>query len=282
MTFSFRRPSMQDSVPPPPSGIAMRACGLTLAHDQKPVCQALDLDIPAGRITVILGPNGCGKSTLLRGLAGLLAPRAGAVLLDGRQLHHLGTRELAVRLGLLPQAPQAPQGIRVAELVARGRYPHQSFWRPWRAADDEALRLALEQTRLTELADRPVDTLSGGQRQRAWLAFALAQNTPVLLLDEPTTYLDIAHQLEVLDLCRRLNRQQGKTLVMVLHDLNQAARYADHIVALRDGKVDTCGPPASVITPDLVRRLFGIRCVVMPDPVCGTPLVVPIASVGVD
>ncbi|WP_431194673.1 ABC transporter ATP-binding protein [Achromobacter xylosoxidans] len=273
---------MQDCPASPPCAMALRARGLTLAHDLGAVCRQLDLDIPAGRITVILGPNGCGKSTLLRGLARLLAPQAGTVLLDGKDLRRFGARELAVRLGCLPQAPQAPDGIRVAELVARGRYPHQAFWQPWRADDDEAVQRALEQTRLTALADRPVDTLSGGQRQRAWLAFALAQNAPVMLLDEPTTYLDIAHQLEVLDLCRSLNQRQGKTLVMVLHDLNQAARYADHIVALRDGKVQASGPPAEVITPERVRRLFGIRCVVMADPVSGAPLVVPVSSAETD
>lgn len=282
MISSRGRLPMQDCSASPPCAMALRARGLTLAHDLGAVCQQLDLDIPAGRITVILGPNGCGKSTLLRGLARLLAPQAGTVLLDGKDLRRFGARELAVRLGCLPQAPQAPDGIRVAELVARGRYPHQAFWQPWRAEDDEAVQRALEQTRLTALADRPVDTLSGGQRQRAWLAFALAQNAPVMLLDEPTTYLDIAHQLEVLDLCRSLNQRQGKTLVMVLHDLNQAARYADHIVALRDGKVQASGPPAEVITPERVRRLFGIRCVVMADPVSGTPLVVPVSSAETD
>lgn len=273
---------MPDCSPSLSRDVALRVRGLTLAHTSTPVCQGLDLDIPAGRITVILGPNGCGKSTLLRGLARLLRPLAGSVLLDGKALQRYGARELAVRLSLLPQAPQAPDGIRVGELVARGRYPHQTFWRPWRAADGEAVREALEQTGLLTLADRPMGTLSGGQRQRAWLAFALAQNAPLMLLDEPTTYLDIAHQLEVLDLCRRLNRRQGKTLVLVLHDLNQAARYADHIIALRDGKVEACGPPVEVITPERVRRLFGIRCVVMPDPVSGTPLVVPVSSAAAD
>ncbi|WP_315135227.1 ABC transporter ATP-binding protein [Achromobacter marplatensis] len=273
---------MRDCPPSPPSDVALRARGLTLAHELANVCQDLDLDIPAGRITVILGPNGCGKSTLLRGLARLLAPQAGHVVLDGKALHHYGARELASRLSLLPQEPQAPEGIRVAELVARARYPHQTFWRPWCAADDDAVRQALAQTGLAALAARPVHTLSGGQRQRVWLAFALAQSTPVMLLDEPTTYLDIAHQLDVLDLCRRLNRQLGKTLVMVLHDLNQASRYADHIVALRDGKVEACGPPAEVITPERVLRLFGIRCVVMADPVSGTPLVVPVSSAASD
>ncbi|CUJ67479.1 ABC transporter ATP-binding protein [Achromobacter dolens] len=273
---------MRDCPPSPPADVVLRARRLTLAHELSPVCQGLDLDIPAGRITVILGPNGCGKSTLLRGLARLLAPQAGRVELEGKALQRYGARELAVRLSLLPQAPQAPDGIRVRELVARGRYPHQTFWRPWCAADDDAVLQALAQTGLAALADRPVHTLSGGQRQRAWLAFALAQNAPVMLLDEPTTYLDIAHQADVLDLCRRLNRQQGKTLVMVLHDLNQAARYADHIIALRDGKVEACGPPVDVLTPQRVQRLFGIRCVVTADPVSGTPLVVPIASAARD
>lgn len=266
------------SLPPDTLIPTVQAHGLRLANGGHLVCQGLDLAIPRGRITVIVGPNACGKSTLLRALARLLAPEAGQVVLDGKDIRRYGARELATRLGLLPQSPLAPGGIRVAGLVARGRHPHQSLWRQWSAEDEAAVRQALIRTRLVELADRPVDALSGGQRQRVWLALALAQDAPLMLLDEPTTYLDIAHQLDMLDLCRRLNRQDGKTLVMVLHDLNQAARYADHIVAMRAGAVEAVGPPAEIIEPELVQRLFGIRSVVIPDPVTGSPLVVPMAG----
>lgn len=266
------------SLPPDTLIPTVQAHGLRLANGGHLVCQGLDLAIPRGRITVIVGPNACGKSTLLRALARLLAPEAGQVVLDGKDIRRYGARELATRLGLLPQSPLAPGGIRVAGLVARGRHPHQSLWRQWSAEDEAAVRQALIRTRLVELADRPVDALSGGQRQRVWLALALAQDAPLMLLDEPTTYLDIAHQLDMLDLCRRLNRQDGKTLVMVLHDLNQAARYADHIIAMRAGAVEAVGPPAEIIEPELVQRLFGIRSVVIPDPVTGSPLVVPMAG----
>ncbi len=260
-------------------GQALAGHRLELSYDSRRISVNLDVAIPRGRITVIVGPNACGKSTLLRALSRLLAPRSGQIILEGKDIRRYGAKELARKLGLLPQSSVAPAGIRVADLVARGRYPHQTLVRQWSKADEAALWRAMADARVTALADRAVDELSGGQRQRVWLAMALAQETPVMLLDEPTTYLDIAHQLEVLELCRRLNREGGRTLVMVLHDLNQAARYADHLIAMRAGTIQAAGPPGEVLTPSLVEQLFGIRCLVVPDPVTGTPMVVPISAV---
>ncbi|HCA23583.1 MAG TPA: heme ABC transporter ATP-binding protein [Pseudomonas sp.] len=256
-------------------GAQLQAEGLALAYDRQRIIQDLDLQLPAGKISVIIGPNGCGKSTLLRALAGLLKPQTGQILLDGRALARFGARELAKRLGLLPQSSSAPAGISVADLVARGRFPHQGLLRQWSAEDAAAVSEALRLTDLTALAERPVAQLSGGQRQRVWLALVLAQQPQLLLLDEPTTYLDIAHQYDVLELCRRLNREAGRTLVLVLHDLNQAARYADHMVAMQQGRVVAAGPPAQVLQPALIRRVFGIDALVVADPVTGTPMVVP-------
>ncbi|MFH0243834.1 ABC transporter ATP-binding protein [Streptomyces sp. HK10] len=253
----------------------LSARGLTLAYESRTVVDGLDLDVPDGRVTVVVGPNACGKSTLLRALGRLLRPRHGAVLLDGRELDRVPTRAVARSLGLLPQAPVAPEAITVGDLVARGRQPHQRWWQQWSEADERAVTDAMDSTGVTELADRAVDELSGGQRQRVWIAMALAQETELLLLDEPTTYLDIAHQVEVLDLVRRLNRERGRTVVMVLHDLNQAARYADHLVAMRGGRIVAQGPPGRAVTADLVREVFGLEAVVVPDPVTGGPLVVP-------
>ncbi|WP_436738258.1 ABC transporter ATP-binding protein [Streptomyces sp. BBFR102] len=258
----------------------LTARDLTLAYEDRTVVPGLDLDIPDGRVTVIIGPNACGKSTTLRALGRLLRPTGGAVLLDGTELARLPTRHIARRIGLLPQTPVAPEAITVADLVARGRQPHQRWWRQWSEEDERAVTEAMARTATTALADRPVDALSGGQRQRVWIAMALAQETELLLLDEPTTYLDLAHQVEVLDLVRRLNREQGRTVVLVLHDLNQAARYADHLIALREGRVVAEGAPAEVVTADLVRDIFGLECVVVPDPVTGSPLVVPGAPWG--
>ncbi|WP_244502327.1 ABC transporter ATP-binding protein [Streptomyces oceani] len=235
----------------------------------------LDLAVPDGAVTAVVGPNACGKSTTLRALGRLLRPRGGAVLLDGRELARIPTREIARSVGLLPQAPVAPEAITVADLVARGRQPHQRWWQQWSETDEEAVLDAMGRTDVTALAERPVDELSGGQRQRVWLAMALAQDTDLLLLDEPTTYLDIAHQVEVLDLIRQLNHDRGRTVVMVLHDLNQAARYADHLVAMRDGRIVARGDPGEVVTAELVREVFGLACVVVPDPVTGSPLIVP-------
>ncbi|WP_291414557.1 ABC transporter ATP-binding protein [Actinophytocola sp.] len=254
----------------------LRAEGLRLAYDDRVVVEDLSLLVPPGRISVIVGANACGKSTLLRALARLLTPRAGTVYLDGRSVHSLPTRSVARQLGILPQAPVAPDGLTVIDLVTRGRSPHQSWWRQWSSADESAVLSALRATSLVELADRPVDELSGGQRQRAWIAMAIAQETPILLLDEPTTFLDLAHQIDVLDLIVDLNRREGRTIVMVLHDLNQACRYADHVVAMKEGRIVTQGPPAEVITPPVVAEVFDLRCQVTTDPVSGTPLVIPI------
>ncbi|WP_316526839.1 ABC transporter ATP-binding protein [Kitasatospora brasiliensis] len=258
-----------------PSTQRLEARGLTLAYEARTVVEGLDVAIPDGRVTVIVGPNACGKSTLLRALGRLLKPVRGSVLLDGEELARIPTKRIAQRLGLLPQSPTAPEGISVADLVARGRQPHQSWWQQWSPEDEAAVAEALERTSTAELAERSMDELSGGQRQRAWIAMALAQGTDILLLDEPTTYLDIAHQVEVLDLVRRLNVERDRTVVAVLHDLNQAARYADHLVAMRDGRVVAQGAPGEVVTAELVREVFGLDSVVVPDPVTGTPLVVP-------
>jgi iron-siderophore transport system ATP-binding protein len=248
---------------------------LTLAYEDRTVVRELDLAIPDGRVTVIVGPNACGKSTTLRALGRLLKPKGGAVLLDGTSLAKLPTKRIAQQIGLLPQTPVAPEAITVADLVSRGRQPHQSWWQQWSEADERAVTEAMERTDVAALAERPVDELSGGQRQRVWIAMALAQETELLLLDEPTTYLDIAHQVEVLDLVRQLNQDRGRTVVVVLHDLNQAARYADHLVAMKEGQIVASGTPSEIVTADLVREVFGLECVVVPDPVTGSPLVVP-------
>ncbi|GIF37001.1 ABC transporter ATP-binding protein [Actinoplanes xinjiangensis] len=251
--------------------------GMTLAYDKRVIAENLSVEIPDGSFTVIIGPNACGKSTLLRALARLLKPTAGTVLLDGRDVHSQPTRTVARTLGLLPQSSTAPDGITVAELVARGRYPHQGILRRWSAEDENVVQESMLATGVADLADRHVDELSGGQRQRVWLAMALAQQTPLLLLDEPTTYLDIAHQIEVLDLCAELHERQGRTLVAVLHDLNHAARYATHLIAMRSGRVARSGPPSEVLTAELVEEVFGLPCRVIDDPETGTPLVIPAA-----
>ncbi|MEV7678712.1 ABC transporter ATP-binding protein [Streptomyces sp. NPDC088341] len=248
---------------------------LTLAYEDRTVVHELELAVPDGRVTVIVGPNACGKSTTLRALGRLLKPRGGSVLLDGEELAKIPTKRIARSIGLLPQSPVAPEAITVADLVSRGRQPHQHWWQQWSDEDERAVTEAMARTAVTELADRPVDELSGGQRQRVWIAMALAQETDLLLLDEPTTFLDIAHQVEVLDLVRRLNHEQGRTVVIVLHDLNQAARYADHLIAMKSGRVVAEGHPAEVVTADLVQEVFGLASVVIPDPVTGSPLVIP-------
>lgn len=247
----------------------------TFGYDRRVVSAGLSVCIPDGSFTVIVGPNACGKSTLLRGLSRLLKPAAGRVVLDGRSIGSYRAKEVARRLGLLPQSSIAPNGITVADLVAHGRYPHQKFVRQWTDADEQAVLEAMAATGVTDLSGRLVDELSGGQRQRVWVAMALAQQTPLLLLDEPTTFLDIAYQIELLELFTDLNAA-GTTLVAVLHDLNQAARYATHLIAMKDGRIVAEGPPREVVTADLVREVFGLRCIVVPDPVVGTPSVVPL------
>lgn len=249
--------------------------GLTLAYGERTIIPHLDLEVPAGRITAIVGANGCGKSTLLKALARLIAPEAGRVVLDGEDLHAQPSKQTARTLGLLPQGPTAPEGIAVADLVGRGRHPHQKLFARFTAHDYRVVADALTATGTADLADRSVDELSGGQRQRVWIAMALAQETDILLLDEPTTFLDVAHQVEVLDLLTDLNRERGTTIVMVLHDINLAARYADHLLAIREGQVVAAGAPGDILTSDLIRDVFALDALVMPDPVSATPIVVP-------
>ncbi|GAA1822727.1 ABC transporter ATP-binding protein [Nesterenkonia flava] len=252
----------------------LRADSLSSGYDDRTVLKDLNLNIPDGSFTVIMGPNACGKSTLLRSLARLIRPSQGQVLLDGASITSMPTKHLARTVGLLPQSSIAPDGITVSDLVSRGRHPHQSLFKRWSAADEEAVRQALADTQMTELATREVDSLSGGQRQRAWIAMALAQQTPLLLLDEPTTYLDIAHQIEVLELCARLQRE-GRTLVAVLHEINQVLRYATHIVALKDGHIVAEGTAAEVGTEEIIREVFGVESRVIEDPETGKPLMIP-------
>ena len=247
---------------------------LDLAYDQRQIVSDLDVSIPDGKFSIIVGPNACGKSTLLRALARLLPPAKGTVLLDGNNIEKMKTKKIAQRLGLLPQSSIAPDGITVAELVSRGRHPHQSFLRQWTDADEAAVLSALRATNTEELSSRLVDELSGGQRQRVWVAMVLAQETSLLLLDEPTTFLDVAYQIELLDLFSQLNHEYGHTLVAVLHDLNQACRYADEILAMKDGSIVAQGPPETIITSELVHEVFGIECTVIDDPVTGAPMIV--------
>ena len=254
----------------------IHAQNLTLAYHRRDIVHDLSLALPEGRVTIIVGANGCGKSTLLRGMSRLLPPRAGSVMLDGKDLHALRGKELARRLGLLPQSPIAPDGVTVRELVSRGRYPHQGLFPQWSEADEDAVRSALAVTRTDELQDRLLEELSGGQRQRVWIAMALAQQTEVLLLDEPTTFLDVTHQLEVLDVVRDLNHDRGTTVGIVLHDLHLAARYADHLVAVRNGEIYAEGTPGEVITERMVREVFALEARIIPDPVTGTPMVLPL------
>ncbi|WP_443031612.1 ABC transporter ATP-binding protein [Streptomyces sp. 3211] len=255
----------------------LTAENVTLGYDQRVIAENLSVEIPDNSFTVIVGPNACGKSTLLRALSRMLKPAAGRVLLDGQAIGSMPAKKVAKTLGLLPQSSIAPDGITVADLVSRGRYPHQGLLRQWSAEDERVVNESMASTGVAELADRAVDELSGGQRQRVWIAMALAQQTPLLLLDEPTTYLDIQHQIDVLDLCAELHENQGRTLVAVLHDLNHAARYATHLIAMRGGEAVAEGPPQEVVTAELVEKVFGLRCQVIDDPETGTPLVVPAA-----
>lgn len=254
----------------------LEARELQLAYGDTVVVDGLDIDILDGTVTAVIGPNGCGKSTLLRALARLLPTRRGHVLLDGRRIDRIPTREVAKILGVLPQSPTAPEGLTVADLVARGRHPHQAWYRQWSSDDEAAVAEALGWTDMAEFAERTVDALSGGQRQRVWISMALAQGTDVLLLDEPTTFLDLAHQVDVLDLVERLHQEMGRTVVMVLHDLNLAARYASRLVAMKDGAIVAAGTPHEVLTETMLRDVFDLDAQVVTDPVAGTPLVVPI------
>ncbi|MFJ8861733.1 ABC transporter ATP-binding protein [Streptomyces sp. NPDC102451] len=253
----------------------LAARDITVGYGGRTVIDGLDVTVPTGLITTIIGPNGCGKSTLLRTLTRLLKPTAGAVVLDGADIAGLRTRDVARKLGLLPQAPVAPEGLTVADLVARGRHPHQSWLRQWSSDDAAVVERALTMTGVSDLADRPVDSLSGGQRQRVWISMTLAQGTDLLLLDEPTTYLDLAHAIDVLDLVDDLH-ESGRTVVMVLHDLNLATRYSDNLVVMREGSILAQGHPRDVITAELLQEAFGLRAKVIDDPVGDRPLIVPI------
>jgi len=277
MTQQTLTPTPTTADPVPAS--RLQAVGLSVGYGDHVVVKDLHLDLVDHAVTTVIGPNGCGKSTLLRALGRLLRPVDGQVLLDGKRIDALPTKQVATELALLPQSPVAPEGLVVRDLVARGRHPRQSWLRQWSADDEAVVAQTLAWTSMTELADQPVDQLSGGQRQRAWIAMALAQQTDLVLLDEPTTYLDLAHQIEVLDLARTLNQEHGRTVVMVLHDLNLAARYSDHVVAMHDGRIVASGAPAAVITPELLREVFGLDARVIDDPVTGKPLVVPIGCV---
>ena len=254
----------------------LRGENLTLSYGKKIIARDLSVAIPDGHFTAIIGPNGCGKSTLLRTLSRLMTPVEGSVFLDGEQIQRFPSKEVARRIGLLAQNATTPGDITVLELVSRGRYPHQPLFTRWRKEDDEAVNRAMRATGITDLAQQSVDTLSGGQRQRAWIAMVLAQETSIMLLDEPTTWLDISHQIDLLELLSELNRTQGYTLAAVLHDLNQACRYATHLIALRDGEIVAQGAPKEIVTPELIARIYGLRCMIIDDPVAGTPLVVPL------
>lgn len=267
------RPSAHGTTPATPR---LAARGVEAGYGDRVVLDGLDLEIPTGAVTSVIGPNGCGKSTLLRVLARLLPPRAGTVLLDGEDLYARRARDVATVVGLLPQAPVAPDGLTVADLVALGRHPHRSWLRQWSPGDADQVARALATTGVEDLAARTVDTLSGGQRQRVWLAMTLAQETDILLLDEPTTYLDLAHAVDLLDLVDGLHADAGRTVVMVLHDLVLAARYSDHLVVMKDGRIVATGPPSRVVTEELLADVFGLAARVVADPVSGGPLIVSI------
>jgi iron complex transport system ATP-binding protein len=257
---------------------ALETKQLTLSYGEAPIIENLDLTVPKGKITVLIGGNGSGKSTLLRSMARLLKPDAGSVVLEGKPIASMSTKEVARRLAILPQGPTAPEGLTVLQLVKQGRYPYQSWLKQWSEEDERAVKRALKATGMEPLAERPVDSLSGGQRQRAWIAMTLAQGTRTILLDEPTTYLDLTHQIEVLDLLFELNELEQRTIVMVLHDINLACRYAHHIVAVKDRTVVACGKPEEIVTEELIRRVFDLECRIVPDPLFGTPMCVPVGK----
>lgn len=240
------------------------------------IVEGLTITIPTQAITAIIGPNGCGKSTLLKALARILIPEKGKVEVNEVDIHSQSTKEIARQIGLLPQNPRSPDGITVSDLIQRGRYPHQGIFRQWSREDEASVNNALSLTGLTNFSDKPIDELSGGQRQRVWIAMLLAQETPIMLLDEPTTHLDIAHQIEVLDLLKELTRQHNRTIVMVLHDINLAVRYADNLIAMRDGKIKTFGEPHNVVTAQMMHEVFSIQAQILQDPVSGSPLCIPV------
>jgi iron complex transport system ATP-binding protein len=261
----------------PGVGSRLAARNLRLAYDKRVVVDDLSVNLPDGGFTIIVGPNACGKSTLLKALSRTLRPEAGQVLLGGRPIESYRSKAVARQLAMLPQSPIAPDAITVRDLVGRGRYPHQGFLQQWSREDEVAVTDALASTGCAELSGRSVAELSGGQRQRVWIAMILAQQTDLLLLDEPTTFLDIAHQYEVLELCAQLHGE-GRTLVAVLHDLNQAARYATNLVVMKEGRIVASGLPGDILTAELVESVFGLPCVIIPDPETGTPMVVPRAA----
>lgn len=253
---------------------------LHIAYGDKVIVNELDLSIPAGKVTALVGANGSGKSTILKTMARIMKPQKGGVFLDGKSIHQMQTKEVAKQLAILPQNPVAPEGLTVSELVSFGRFPHQKGFGSLSKEDKEMVGWALQVTGMTDFSDRPIEQMSGGQRQRAWIAMALAQGTDILFLDEPTTFLDMAHQLEVLKLLERLNREEGRTIVMVVHDLNHATQYAHHIVAIKHGEVSYEGSPGEVVHPDMLREVFGIRADVIPDPRTGAPLCLPYGLAG--
>ncbi|AZS16750.1 ABC transporter ATP-binding protein [Paenibacillus lutimineralis] len=255
--------------------IAMETKDLCLAYGEAIVFDELNFSIPKGKITVFVGSNGCGKSTLLRSLARLIKPKDGVVLIDGSEIAKLPTKEVAKRLAILPQGPIAPEGLTVLQLVKQGRYPYQSWLRQWSQEDEQKVTQALEATGMTAYAERTVDSLSGGQRQRAWIALTLAQGTDTILLDEPTTYLDLTHQIDVLDLLFELYEKEGRTIIMVLHDINLACRYAHHMVAIKDHAIWAAGKPEDIVNEEMIADVFGMECIISQDPLFGTPMVIP-------
>ncbi len=271
-------PRVPEPTAPPHGPSRLGAENVTVGYGGAPVVDDLTFDVPDGKVTSIIGPNGCGKSTLLRTLARLLKPSSGQVRLDGEPIGSIATREISQRLALLPQSPIAPEGLLVRDLVGRGRHPHQRWFSQWSPEDEQVVEHALVMTDTAGLRDRPLDQLSGGQRQRAWIAMTLAQDTDLVLLDEPTTYLDLAHQIEVLDLVTRLNRERGRTVAMVLHDLNLAARYSDVIVVMDDGAIVAQGPPVEIFTTEMLRTVFGLEADILADPRTGLPILVPVSS----
>lgn len=253
----------------------LEAKSLTISYGAEPIIENLNLQIPKGQITVLIGSNGCGKSTLLRTMARLLKAKSGTVLLDGKEIAKLPAKEVSKRMSILPQGPSAPEGLTVSQLVRQGRYPHQSWMKMWSREDERMVNQALEATNMAEHADKPVDSLSGGQRQRAWIAMTLAQGSETLLLDEPTTYLDLSHQIDVLDLLFELNEKEQRTIVMVLHDLNLACRYAHHIVAVHNKNIYAQGRPEDIVTREMVEAVFHMKCDITVDPLFGTPTCIP-------